>query len=260
MIKSVKKAIDILELFSRVEPRLSLSSISEKLGFPKATTYHLLTTLVSCGYIEKDEQDLYFLGTRVIEISQNAKVNVELRDQAAPFIRELGDFCNESIYLATRYGNAIFYIYAIETSRRLLSRSVVGMQAMMHCTGIGKAFLAFLSEEEIDRIISKAGLPGFTESTITERAKLIDELREIRVNGYAIDNEEHEENTFCIGAPIFNNAGKVIASCSVSGTDKEIINSRKKIILPQLITTAMRISRFMGYVPARSQIISLTSD
>ena len=71
---------------------------------------------------------------------------------------------------------------------------------MMHCTGIGKAFLAFLSEEEIDRIISKAGLPGFTESTITERAKLIDELREIRVNGYAIDNEEHKENTFCIGA------------------------------------------------------------
>ena len=254
MIKSVKKAIDIFELFTRSEPRLSLSMISEKLGFPKTTTHHLLATLVSCGYIEKDGKDIYFLGPKMIEISQNAQVNVELRDQAAPFIRQLGDLCNESVYLATRFGDMIFYIYAIETSRRLMSRSAIGMKAMMHCTGIGKAFMAYLSDDEKELILSRTELVQFTANTIINKERLLHELQEVQQNGYAIDNAEHEENVFCIGVPIFNNVGKVIASCSVSGTDCEIINSRKKEILPQLISASMNISRCMGYVPDRSQI------
>lgn len=251
MIRSVKKAFDIFELFSRTQPSLSLTEISCRLGYPKATTYHILSTLVQLGYLGKDSKDCYYLSPKIIEISQNALINVELRDIAAPFLRELGDFCNESVYLATKYNDRILYIYAIETSKRLLSRSAVGDQAMLHCTGIGKALLAFLPNEEIVKIC-ESGLPSFTENTIIDKEKLYKKLDEVKTVGYAIDNEEHEQNIFCIGAPIFNNNGAVIASCSVSGTDKEIIGSRKVSLAAKLIETSMRISRCMGFIPLKS--------
>lgn len=256
MINSVLKAIRVMELFTPENPRITLSDISQQLGIPKSTAHNLLNTLVSEGYIEKTDNNQYALGTAVIALTQKVRVNVEVRDRAAPLLRELADLCDESVYLTIRDGDYALYIYAIESSQRLLARTAIGDRANLHCTSVGKAILAYLPDEQVDAVIERAGLPRFTKRTITSPEHLKTELDQTRKRGYSVDNGEHEDYVYCIGAPIFDVQGNVFGSCSVSGIDPQIVGERVQKISEAVMRTAMDISRRMGYVPSRIGLIS----
>jgi DNA-binding IclR family transcriptional regulator len=255
MIHSLLKAIDIMQIFSPGEPRLSLAEIASRLDMPKSTTHNLLQTLLSRGLIEKIDSDHYALGTAIISLTQAVRVNVELRDRAAPFLRELSDACRESVLLAILDGNYLLYVYAIESPHRLLARTAVGDRVPLHCTAIGKAILAYLPTAETERIVQAAGLPASTEATITDYATLQRELELTRQRGYSLDRQEHEASTYCAGAPIFDASGTVFAACSVSGSDPEIILSRLEQISERTVRCANEISRLMGYVPTRQALV-----
>lgn len=255
MIASVAKALDILTLFSTEEPRLTLTTISKRLGMPKSTVHHLLITLLQYGFIEKQDDDSYALGKSIIALTQSVVVNVELRDRAAPLLRTLADSCHESVYLTVRDGDSVLYIYAIESSQRLLARTAVGDRAPLYCTSVGKAVLSFLPEEEIAMLYSNGALRPFTPHTITDLDRLRKELAVSRARGYAVDNQEHELNTFCVGAPIFNASRTVIGACSISGIDPEIAGARLPVLANSVIQTAQEISRRMGYVPERMSMV-----
>lgn len=254
MINSVLKAIEIMDSFSAQEPRLSVTEISRRLGYPKSTVHNLLNTLASQGLIEKVDGDAYALGARIITMTQKVWINVELRDRAAPLLRSLADVGRESVYLTARSGDYVLYIYAVESSRRLLARTAVGDEVNMHCTGVGKALLAQLPDAEVEAILERVGLPRFTKHTITDAAALKRELAETRQRGYSIDRQEHEINGFCLGAPIFDGKGQTVGACSISGTDPEILGARCADLSHNLVQTAEEISRRMGYVPSRRAI------
>lgn len=249
MINSVLKAIKIMNLFSASDTRLSLAEISGRLNMPKSTAHNLLNTLLSEGYIEKVDGDLYALGTASLTLTQKIRVNVEIRDPAAPLLRKLADSFHESVYLTVKDGDYALYIYAVESPRRLLARTAVGDRVPLHCTSVGKAILASLPLEHVEGIVDRVGLPAFTEATITDFDTLRRELEETRSRGYSIDRGEHEKNTYCVGAPIFNAKGRVIGSCSVSGADPTIVEERLSDLSSLVIYTAQQISRRMGFVP-----------
>lgn len=252
MVNSVLKAIKIMGLFNASESRLSLAEISSRLNMPKSTAHNLLNTLLSEGYIERVDGDLYALGTAPLVLTQNIRVNVEIRDPAAPLLRELADYARESVYLTVKDGDYALYIYAIESPQRLLARTAVGDLVPLHCTSVGKAILAFLPEAEVDAIVERVGLPAFTPNTIVNWDALKAELAATRERGYAIDNEEHETSTFCVGAPIFDRSGRVIASCSISGASPSLVTDRLADLSAHVMETAQEISRRMGYVPSRT--------
>jgi DNA-binding IclR family transcriptional regulator len=256
LVNSVLKAIHILNLFNDTESRLSLAEISGRLDMPKSTTHNLLKTLSRVGFIEQVENDAYALGTGMLPTTQNIRVNVEIRDPAAPLLRELADRTRESVYLTVRDGNQALYIYAVESPKRLLARTAVGDRVSLHCTSVGKAILAFLPDEEIEQIISSEGLEPYTENTIVDKDELLKELGETRARGYSIDNAEHEDNTYCVGAPIMNRKGEVIASCSVSGQDISIVRDKLESLAAEAIYIAQEISRRMGYVPQKTRAIA----
>lgn len=251
MINSVVKAMRIMNLFSPSEPRLSLAEISTRLAMPKSTAHNLLNTLLSEGFIEKVDGDCYALGPSIIALTQKVRVNVELRDRAAPLLRTLADTCRESVYLTVKDGDSVLYIYAIESSQRLLARSAVGDRAPLYCTSVGKAILAMLPSDELGEYVAGNVLETFTPTTHTTAISLKNELIRTQQRGYAIDNQEHEIGTFCIGAPIFDAPGKVIGACSISGSDYEIIHGRELELAQAVMNTAQEISRRMGYVPSR---------
>lgn len=255
MVNSVLKAIRIMNLFNAAETRLSLAEISSRLDMPKSTAHNLLNTLLSEGYIEKVDGDLYALGTSPLVLTQNIRVNVEIRDPAAPLLRKLADGTRESVYLTVKDGDYALYIYAIESPQRLLARTAVGDRVPLHCTSVGKAIMASLPETEVDAIVGRVGLPAFTENTIDNLDDLKAELAQTRERGYAVDTQEHEANTFCIGAPIFDRRGRVIASCSISGASQSIVTDRLTDLSAQVRETAQEISRRMGYVPTRASSI-----
>jgi DNA-binding IclR family transcriptional regulator len=182
-------------------------------------------------------------------------INVDLRDRAAPLLRELADALNESVLLAVKDGYYSLYIYAIESPSRLLARTAVGDRVPMHCTAIGKAILSYLPQTEVEEIVNHVGMQPSTDATITELPDLMQETERIRQRGYSIDQQEHEKNIFCIGAPIFNAAGRVIGACSVSGPDPEIIGSKQEQVSQRVLHTAQEISRLMGYMPLRNGLV-----
>ncbi len=251
MINSVLKAISIMNLFSPDEPRLTLAEISRRLAIPKSTAHNLLNTLLSAGFIEKTDDDAYALGTHLITLTQSVRVNVELRDRAAPLLRQLADSCDESAYLTYRDGDYALYIYAVESSRRLMARTAVGDRVPLHCTSVGKAILAHLPLQEIHSIVQRVGLPAFTPHTITDPEALYADLATVRKQGFAVDRAEHEPGTYCLGAPVRDAHGHVIGSCSISGTDPGIIHERMPELSQQVMYVAQEISRRMGYVPQR---------
>jgi IclR family transcriptional regulator, acetate operon repressor len=256
MIQSVLKAIDIMYLFSSTELTLTLREISERLDMPKSTAHNLLNTLASRGFVEKVNSDAYALGTAVISLSQAARVNVELRDRAAPLLREMADVTKESVYLTYFDDDYMLYIYAIETSNRLVARSAIGDRVHPHCTGVGKAMMAALSETEVEAIVQRIGMPRFTENTITDLDELKREMEQTRQRGYSIDRGEHETGIYCLGAVIRDATGTPIGACSISGLDPEIISGRAEHLSGDLLYTAQEISRHMGYVPATpSQLV-----
>jgi DNA-binding IclR family transcriptional regulator len=250
MIYAVAKALKILQLFSVDEPRLSLTEISRRLGMPKSTVHNLLATLQEYGYIERTDDELYAIGVAPLLLTQTMRISVELRDPAAPILRQLAEATRESVYLTIRQEDAALYIYAVESSHRLLARTAVGDRAPLHCTSVGKAMLAGLPEEEVDAILRRAGLPSFTSRTLTDVEALKAELAATRRRGYAIDCGEHEEGLFCIGAAIRDGRGRVIGACSVSGVDPAILGERRESPAELVIDAAQNISRLMGYVPA----------
>jgi DNA-binding IclR family transcriptional regulator len=240
-----------MNTFSPTEPRLTLREIAQRLDQPKSTVHNLLATLAHYGFVEKLDDDSYALGTAIITLSQSVRVNVELRDRAAPLLRQLADSCRESVYLTVLDGDQSLYIYAIESPKRLLARTAVGDRVSLHCTSVGKSMLATMPKHEVEGIVSQQALFPFTANTITDLDTLLAELEETRVRGFAIDDGEHETGTYCVGAPILDHRGQVIGACSVSGQDPEIVGARLEELSRQVTYTAAEISRRMGYVPAK---------
>lgn len=247
--RSLAKAVRVLKLFSAQEPRLSLVEISARLKMPKSTTHAILRSLVTEGLIEKISSEAYALGTGILSMSQSVRVNVEVRDRAAPHVRALADEVGESVYLTFFEGDHILYIYAVETSRRLIARTAVGDRMPMHSTGAGKAILAQLPPDEAVAILKRVGMPKVTPNTITDIDTLTTELAEIRERGYSFDNSENEPGIYCIGAPLFGFQSVVVGSVSIASTDPEVIGARATDIARLLLSTCLDISRNLGYVP-----------
>lgn len=249
----------MLNLFSAQEPRLPLVEISNRLDMPKSTAHHILKSLIAGGLIEKVDGDAYALGTGILALSQTVRVNVEIRDRAAPHVRALADLTGESVYLTIREGDGILYIYAVESSRRLIARTAIGDRMPMHCTGVGKAILGHMPEDEVHDILDRVGTPAVTPKTITDRDALLSDLVSIRQRGFSYDDEENEAGTFCVGAPIYGADRKVVGGCSVAGTDPEIIGARSEKLAEALVATCLDISRNLGFVPSSVTGVSYAS-
>jgi DNA-binding IclR family transcriptional regulator len=257
MINSVRKALDILQLFTAEEPRLTLAEIAERLELPKSTAHNLLKTLAQRRFIEPCGDGEYALGTAIIALTNSVRINVELRDLAAPLMRTLAEFAHESVYLAVLDADAMLYIYAVESSDRLRARTAVGDRALPHCTAVGKAVLSQLPRAEVNQLLDRTGQPRYTANTLTDRAALHNTLAETAARGFAIDLSEHEENYFCVAAPIKDSRGRAIAACSISGTDPEIVRERLPILSARVVYTAQEIGRYLGYLPHRGAALTM---
>ena len=158
---------------------------------------------------------------------------------------------DETVHLSIRDNDKVLYVDCVESKKRLRTYSVIGIKAPLYCTGVGKAILAFLHDNEIERIIGKKNLKNYTKSTITDKIKLLQELRKIREKGFAIDDMEHEEFLRCVGAPIRNYRGEVFASISISGPSHRIARKLIPEIAKAVKFATDDISRKLGYVSAR---------
>ena len=247
-LKSVEKALQILEAFNISHPELSVSELEAMLSLPKVSIYRFLRVLLKRGFITQNPHTRkYRLGIKVFELGSVVLRNMELRRAAFPLIEQLSQRSGETVHLGVLDGNEVVSIEGTESGYSLRISLPIGKRVYLHSTGIGKAILAFLEDEEIEKIIKEKGLPRFMKNTITDPALLKKEIQLIRERGYAIDNEENEPGVHCVAAPILDSSQHVIASISISGPSVRITDERIPELADMVIKTSQKISKALGY-------------
>jgi len=249
-VQSVVHALDILEAFKgNIKEDLGVTELSEKLDLHKNNVFRLLATLETRGYIEQDKlTGNYRLGIRTFEMGQVFLSQTGLLKQARPVLDSLVKACNETVYVSVLRCDKVVYLDIAETTQSVRVASRVGSLLPAYCTAVGKAQLAYLSEEELDKIFSQPRLQGFTENTITDREKLIAHLKEVAIKGYALDIEEYEEEVMCIGVPIMDYTGRAVAGICISGPGCRMTKKRMESeLLPLIKAAATDISRRLGH-------------
>jgi DNA-binding IclR family transcriptional regulator len=247
-LSTVAHAIQVLEQFTADDPVLGTSELARRMGLPKSSVHRLVSTLAAHGFLRRGEDGRYLLGMHLYELGSLIPLSLELRPVALPYIRRLMQAAQETVHLGVRDGREVVYIDKFETTDPMHMYSRPGRRAPMHCTGIGKAILAYEPEEVVDDVVA-AGLPSFTARTITDGRQLRTELELVRASGHAFDREEIEAGLRCVAAPVFDYNGRVVAAISVAGPSTRMTYSKVLRLTPIVSDTALAVSEGLGYRP-----------
>ena len=217
MLQTIQKAGEVLALFDRDHTEWGVREVSAKLKMAKSSTHDLMASLAQLGFLNKTEANRYRLGWRLVTLSETLLATTELRREARPVMEDLAAQYQETIHLAVLDDTQAVYVDKLEGRQAVrVELTSLGARLYAHCSALGKVLLAYSSEAEVKRIIQTAGLPSFTPNTITDEEELRQALAKIRKQGYAYDLEEILPDLCCVGAPIRNHTGQVIAAISMS--------------------------------------------
>lgn len=246
--QTVERAASILTCFSAETPRLSLAALAETLQLNQSTAYRYISTLEAAGLLERDGQRSgYRLGPRVIELSNVALNHNEVRKHGLDETDRLRDELNVLVSLAVLFEGDVLHIAHSVPDNWPRWHTTVGRRAVAHCTSLGKVLLAYQPWPQVVSMIETYGWRPYTPHSIKEFSRLQQELVRIRECGFAVDHEERNVGTICIGAPIYNFAGQVVAALSISGKLEKLPHGSWIETAPQVCEAANRISFRLGY-------------
>ena len=248
LVQSVDRTLTILEVLSDYNDGLGITEISSFVNLHKSTVHRLLSTLIYKGYVVQDEEsNKYKITFKLFELGSKKVHKLDLLKISRPHTKMLMESVNEVVHLIIREENDIVYIDKVEANNTISMASRIGKRNPMYCTATGKAILAFLPEDEILKVWNSSKVVKLTKNTNTDFILFKKELQTIRENGYAIDDEENEIGVKCVGAPIFNMSGEVVAAISVTGPVTRITDDKIDFISNEVMQYTNLISKEMGY-------------
>lgn len=247
-VQSVDRALCILESLSDYEDGLGITEIGQKVNLHKSTVYRLVNTLVNKGYIKQDySTNKYRLTLKLFELGSKKVEKMDLVGISKPYLNELMEKTGEVVHLVVREGIQIVYVSKVEPKKSIMMYTRIGMSKPMYCTAMGKAMMAELTDEEVEDIWNKSDIEKYTENTIVDLQKLKENLKKVKQDGFALDNQEVENGIVCQGAVIKDYRGKICGAISVSSS---IINFHEKKLMyisNLLLEYANKISKELGY-------------
>jgi IclR family transcriptional regulator, KDG regulon repressor len=247
--KSLKKALSLLKLFDRATEPLSITEIAAKVNATSGTIYPIIFTLESEGFLERDaDSKKYRLGLSLLRLGMVVSSQLSIRDRAQVFLKRLFEQTNENVHLAIFEEKKVIYIDRKEARPDLRVHSFIGKRAPAHCTALGKTFLAFMSDHDLEEFFRSETLEKHTNNTITDPDLLRAALQKIRSNGYAIENEEYQLGGNCVASPVRNHRGETVAAVSVSIPNSRYTPERLQSILAATKEATGNISASLGYI------------
>ena len=248
--QSLAHGLNILLLYDISHPVFTVSEISKKLGYSQSKTYRLVRTLIKYGLLQENHGTAqYSLGLNVLRLGLLSQQQFNISVIARPLMKQLSLLTKETVLLTAVNGTRGIVLERVESEEPIrYSLFQPGASIPLHCGASSKILMAYLPEEEWDRIIAKEGLKRYTPNTITDVDQLKAHLREIRKRGYTFSDQEVDRDVRAVAAPILNNLGELVAGLSVAGPAYRI---NKKKISPCgkiVIEYAQRISNHLGYL------------
>lgn len=245
---AVERALAMLEAVAHEPEGLSNAQISRRLEIPKSSASYILRTLEKQGYLHRDgENGKYRVGLKILSLSRGALSGIDVREVALPIMRHLVEKTNLTCHLAILDGPEAVYIEKVEPTGFIRMDTWVGRRMRVHATSVGKSLVAHIPQEQLEKILADRAMERRTPKTICTLPRLLKELEKVRSQGYAVDDEENNLGARCVGAPIFNQQGKIEASLGLSGTIHQVNEQTMPRILEHLKDAARHISMQLGY-------------
>jgi IclR family transcriptional regulator, KDG regulon repressor len=249
-VKSLIKALRILDTLGESPNGLGITELSDALHAPKSSVHRLIATLEAVGYVVFNlPTSKYVLGSRVARLGEQLNHQSSLLTFGVPALEQLTRECGEASHLAILEGTDVVYISREESKEPIRISFGMGHRAPAHCTALGKAFLAALSDRDIRMLYKNATLQHLTPRTQTKLADLLAEVAIIRREGVAYDNEEYMPGLRCIAAPIRDFSSKTIAAMSLSVFKHKLTTKRKAFFRQALLRASAEVSEKLGFNP-----------
>jgi len=243
-IKSIDKALDLLEFLSVHEQEIGILEISHRLNIGLSTVHRILSTLKSRDYIIQNQKTAkYRLGIKLFELGCEVQSTKNLIKTTRPYLRKLSAITNETANLAILEGKEVIYLDTIESSETLRTEIVQGTRIAAHCTALGKVLLTFLPDSDFEQLYgNNEPIISLTPQSISSLGELKKELKNVKERGYALDMEEYKIGINCVGVPIFNKNGETVAAISITGPASRFTLDKMEDAKNQMMIISREIS------------------
>ncbi|MGQ9629451.1 MAG: IclR family transcriptional regulator [bacterium] len=260
-VPTLSRALDILELIEDKKRSLRAVEIQRSLNIPKSSLSRILRELIKRGYLRLNpETSKYELGYRLASLGGAFLENLDIRDSARSAMQDLLRNTRETVELAVLDGGDILYVDKLESTEsiRLIAR-VGSRYSTLHASAVGKVFLSYMSEEDLQSFLKNIGLPKITDKTITDVLALREDLKRIRDRGFGYDDQECRVGVRRIAAPIFDHQGLVRAAIGIAGPTFRITPEKMPELGRMVKEAATDVSRRIGYRDQNQTVYSIDS-
>ena len=244
---AVARALILLRYIVDHPDGLSIREASRNLGYSPGTVQKLINALNAQGYVVQDKlTERYHLGSGAVQLGLTALSRLEIRRIAHPHLEALSRKSGETVFLGIARGNHAIYIDKVVSTHPVRMDAPLGVNRPYNCTAVGKVLLAGMPDEEFERLAAKGVFEQRTERSISKTDALRAEIAQVRVQGWARDDEEYISGAGCVAAPVHDHEGQVIAALTVSGP-AERIREKFDHLVAEVKARAVAISEEMGY-------------
>lgn len=252
-VQVIDRALQVLGTLSESDVDLAPADLVERLGLHKSTIHRLLKVLERHRLVcRSSSQGHYGLGPRLFEFGVRAQARFDLQRCAEPHLRRLAEATGESTYVSILDGTETLSIARFEGPWTPHKPLTIGKRRPVYCTSSGKAMIAFLPPTSLDALLRRLRFVRHTANTLTDRMALQADLDRVRERGYAVDDEEIEIGLRCVGGPIRDSTGAIVASIGIAGPTFRVTKRRLPSVGSEVIATARALSKDIKSVVAPS--------
>lgn len=243
------KGMIVIEKLAILGPQ-SIEDLYKETVISRSSIYRILCTLENLGYVirkRNEAEDIWKLDLKFLSLSSHILSRIDLKTEIEDILIKLADDTKEIVQLGVLYEGKVLILDVIQRYKSLVSVAQVGELLDINICAAGLVLGAYLKEEELDLLLKKIELPKHTKFTITDPNRLKAELRKVRMRGYSFDNQYYAIAHRCIGAPVFDYTGRVIAAINISGHMKTISDEKIEELAEIVKQRAGEASIKMGY-------------
>jgi IclR family acetate operon transcriptional repressor len=246
-VQSLSRALWLMNALADCPQGLSLSEVAHRVQLPTSTAHRLLTTLQNERYVRFDsERSAWLIGVQAFQVGSTFVRSRDLVAMARPYMRRLMEESGETVNLAINDRMEVVYLAQVECHKMMRAIAGPGGRARMHCSGVGKALLAYANDVELNDVIENQGLTRETPKTLADPEALKADLKKIRECGYAVDDEENAIGLRCVASLIFDEHGEPLAGLSVSGPMARMTDARLPVLGSAVTQIAAEITGELG--------------
>lgn len=248
-IPILEKGMQVIELIAKHQKGLTVQEMVNSLEYSKTSIYRIVCSLEEMGYLRKSaESNSFSITKKLFKIGLSSLGTTTIIEHAYDPMRRLRDELRETVVLGTLMGTKIVILEQVIGSHHFSFILKPGMGVCLHASAPGKSMMAHIGEEERDEILSKIEYIPFTDNTITNTPDYIKEIKQVKSCGYGLDMGEELTGVRCIGAPIFNQAGKVAAAIWITGPAERLSDEAIKDYSKTVVACANEVSEKMGFI------------